>query len=97
MKNISELVFERQMSMFGYAARFSPNDPAHRIISCGNPPGWKRGRGRPPNTWLKQIEGFCRRVGTDREQDWALTKEDALAYRDMWRGAAKRPSLGASS
>ena len=49
MKNISELVFERRMSMFGHAARLSPNDPAHRILSCGNPPGWKRGRGRPPN------------------------------------------------
>ncbi len=28
MKYISQLIFERQMSMFGHVARFPPNDPA---------------------------------------------------------------------
>ena len=27
MKNISELIFERQMSMFGHVARLSSDDP----------------------------------------------------------------------
>ena len=27
-----------------------------------------------------------------REYAWALAKEDALAYRDSWRGAAKAPA-----
>ena len=92
MKNISQLIFERQMSMFGHVARFPPNDPAHRILSCGNPLGWKRGRGRPPKTWLKQMEGYCRGVGANLEQAWALAKGDALAYRRWWRGAAKAPT-----
>ena len=92
MKNISQLIFERQMSMFGHVARFPPNDPAHRILSCGNPLGWKRGRGRPPKTWLKQMEGYCRGVGADLERAWALAKGDALAYRRWWRDAAKAPT-----
>ena len=33
------------------------------------------------STWLRQVEGFCLRVGTNRERAWALAKEDALAYR----------------
>ena len=82
MKNISKLIFERQMSMFGHVVRLSSNDPAHRIHSCDKPTGWKRGRGRSPSLWLIKMEGFCRRVGTDREQDWALPMEEALAFRD---------------
>ena len=35
------------------------------------------------------MEGFCRRVGTNREQAWALAKEDAPVYWARWRGAAK--------
>ena len=83
------------MSMFGRVARFSSDDPAHRILSCANPVGWKRGRGRPLSSW--QMEGFCWRVGTNREQGWTLAKEDALAYRDSWRGAAKAPATGGAS
>ena len=60
------------------------------ILSCGNPSGGKRGRGRPLSTWLRQMEGFYRRVGIYREQAWALVKEDALAYRDSWRASAMR-------
>ena len=37
MKNISELIFELQMSMFGHVATLSFDDPAHRILSCANP------------------------------------------------------------
>jgi hypothetical protein len=58
MKHISELVFEREMAMFSHVARLSPNDPAHRIHSCCNLPGWRRGR--PPKTRLKQMEEYCR-------------------------------------
>ena len=94
MLNISELIFEHQISMFGHVARLFSDDPAHRILCCGNPVGWKRGRGRPLSTWLRQMEEFCRRFGTDKEWAWALDKEDVLAYRDSWRGAAKVPLSG---
>ena len=40
------------------------------------------------------MEGFCRRVGTNREQAWALAKEDAEVYRDSWRSAAMAPLRG---
>ena len=95
MKNISVLlVFERQMSMFGHVAtaRLSSNNPAHRILSCGNPPGRKRDRGRPLSTRLRQMEGFCRRIGADRER--SLAKKDALAYRARWRARLSCPLTG---
>ena len=85
------------MPMFGHVARLSSDDPAHRILSCSNPVGWKRGRGRSLSSWLRQMEGFCRMVGTNREQAWTLAKEDALAYRDSWRGAAKARAAGGAS
>ena len=44
------------------------------------------------------MEGFCRKVGTNRERAWALAKEDALAYQDNGRGEAKAADIrGASS
>ena len=45
----------------------------------------------------RQIKEFCRRVGSDREQAWALAKEDALAYRDSWRGAANAATIRGAS
>ena len=83
MINISKLVLERQKSMFGHVARFPNGDPAHQILSCGNPPLWKRGRGRPPHTWLKQMDGYFAGVGTTRERAWALAKGDPEAFRAL--------------
>ena len=76
MKNISELIFERQMSMFGHVARV--------FYNCDSPPGLKRGPKRQPNTWLIHMPhgGILSEVGTDREQVWALGKDEVLAYRD---------------
>ena len=98
MKNISQLIFERQMSMFGHVARFPPNDPAHRILSCGNPLGWKRGRGRPPKTWLKQMEGYCRGSGltlsgpgpSPRGMHWLTGAGGGMRPRRPLRGASPR-------
>ena len=39
MKKISELMFERKMSMFGHVASLSYDYPAKRILSCANPGG----------------------------------------------------------
>ena len=75
MTNISKLVIERQMSMFGHVARLTPEDLDHRILSCGNPQMWSRRRERPLATWLIQKEGYCRGVGTDQVRAW----EDAKA------------------
>ena len=81
MTNISKLVFERQMSMFGHVARFPSEDHARRILSCSNPQTWNRGRVGPPAMWLRQMEGYCRGVETDRVRAWALAQENAKAYR----------------
>ena len=83
MTNISKLVLERQKSLFGHVARFPETDPAHKILSCGNPPLWKRGRGRPPHTWLKQLDSYFAEVGTTRERAWALAMGDPEAFRAL--------------
>ena len=76
MKNI----FDRQSLV---VARLSFNDPStlNRVLSSGNPPGGKHGRGRPSSTRVIQVEGFYQRVVTDREQAWALAKQDAVTHR----------------
>ena len=78
------------MSMFGHVARISSDDPALRILSCGNSLGWERGRGRPLSTRLRRMEEFCRWVRTNREQAWALAKDDALARGGVGRGTGAR-------
>ena len=84
MKNISELIFERQMSMFGHVARISSDDPAHRILSCGNPVGWKRGRRRPLSTWLRQME-----EGYDQPKvSLGFRQGGRTDLRDSWWGAS---------
>ena len=90
MTNISKLVLERQKSMFGHVARFPEGDPAHQILSCGDPPLWRRSRGRPPHTWLKQMDSYFAEVGTTREEAWALAKEDPEAFWALGKPAAKR-------
>ena len=89
MSKISDMVTERQMSMFGHAARLSRDDPVHRIISCPDPPEWRRKPGRPHLTWLRQMDSHFQRVGTDRMRAWALAGRDPKAYRNLGRDAAK--------
>ena len=79
------------MSMFGHAARLSRDDPVHRIISCSDPPEWRKPY-RSLLTWLKQMDGHCQRLGTDRLDAWALAKGDSKAYTDLVQDAAKHLS-----
>ena len=97
MSKISDMVTERQMSMFGHVARLSREDPVHRIISCSNPSGLKRRPGRPHRTWLRQMDDHFQRVGTDRSCAWVLAGRDPKAYRDLGRDVARRPHEGAGS
>ena len=97
MKKISGMVAERQLSMFGHVARLSTEDPVRRVISCSDPSGWKRRPGRPHRTWLRQMDDYCQRVGTDRVSAWVLARGDPKAYKDLGRDVAKHPHDGASS
>ena len=60
--------------MFGHVPRLPAVDPAHRVLSCGNPPSWRRGHGRLLLTWLRQLEQVFREEETDRPSAWALAK-----------------------
>ena len=61
----------------------------HRIISCPNPPEWRRKPGRPHLTWLRQMDGHFQRLGTYRMRAWALAGRDPKAYRNLGRDVAK--------
>ena len=89
MGNISTLILRRQLSMFGHVARLPASDPVHRILSCPDPPGWRRGRGRPPVSWLKRLDGVLRGAGTNRSGAWELAKGSPEQYRALGRNAAK--------
>jgi hypothetical protein len=80
---------ERQLRLYGHVARFPTVDPAHRILSAKVPDAWRRPRGRPPASWLQQIDSHCKELGMGRELAWGLAKRDP----DGWRrkvGAATR-------
>ena len=89
MTNISRLVLERQLSMFGHVARLPEGDPVHRIIACVDPTGWTRKRGRPLHTWLRQIAQYFMRARADRSLAWSLAMEDRDAYRRLAADVAK--------
>ena len=91
LDNISTIVLRRQLSMFGHVARLPAADPAHRILSCENPPSWKRKRGKPLLTWLRRLDEVFRDEETDRPSAWALAKSSPEHYRALGRSAAKRP------
>ena len=91
LDNISTIVLRRQLSMFGHVARLPAVDPAHRVLSCGNPPSWRRGRGRPQLTWLRQLDQVLREKETDRPSAWAIAKCSPEQYRALGRSSAKRP------
>ncbi len=89
MVNISRLILERQLSMFGHVARLPEGDPVHRILACPDPSGWARKRGRPLHTWLRQIAQYFMRVRADRSSAWSLAVEDRDAYRRLAADVAK--------
>ncbi|KAG2465817.1 CNG3 protein, partial [Polypterus senegalus] len=76
MRHITCIVREHNLRHYGYVARFPEGDPVRKILIVGDPSGWTRPRGRPRNTWLRQIEGHFRRVGLDRVSAWRVTNRN---------------------
>jgi len=92
--SIAEQVQRRRLALYGYVCRLSDTVPANAALSlCIDArvgrrvdvrPTWKRQRGRPRNTWVRQVELDCRMTA-----DAAWT---AAADRYTWR--ALRPKAG---
>ena len=49
---------------FKNVARLLTEDPAHRILCCRDPRRWTIPRGRPPASWLHQVEAYLMDMGT---------------------------------
>ena len=87
---ITSQIYERQLQLYGHVARLPEEDPAHRVISERIDSGWRRPRGRPRNSWLKQVDSICLgTLGIGRAAAWRLAGRDPERWSQRL-GAAKR-------
>ena len=63
MRFVTCIVRERQLRLFGHVAHFSDADPARKILSAREPREWRRPMGRPPASWLQQVDQHLREMG----------------------------------
>ena len=63
LKQVTCIVRERQLRLYGHVARLPAEDPAHRIIFCRDPRGWSMPRGRPHASWLRKVESYLKDAG----------------------------------
>ena len=57
---VSFIVRERQLRLYGHVARFPAEDPAHRILSCRGPCGLTMPMGRPQASLLHHVVSYLR-------------------------------------
>ena len=82
---------DRQLRLYGHLARFPVEDPAHRVVSARDNPGWRRPVGRPRKSWLGQIDQTCREeVEMGRVPAWRLAMRDPRRWKRKV-DAAMRP------
>ena len=58
LRQVTCIVRERQLRLYGHMARLPAEDPAQRILSCRDPRGWTMPSGRPHASWLHQVESY---------------------------------------
>ncbi len=56
---VTTIVRERQLRLYGHVARLPDVDPAHKVLSVRDNPGWRRPMGRPRNSWLGKVDRSC--------------------------------------
>ncbi len=95
MRHVTCIIRERQLRLFGHVARFPEDDPVHRILSARDPIGAVRRRGRPPLSWLQQVDRHFKGMGTGRVSAWGLAKRRPEVYRRKVDAATR--CLGACS
>ena len=85
---------DRRISVFGHVRRLQESVPAHAalrlVVNSGaghrpdDRPAWKRPRGRPRQTWIRQLEID---VGLTADAAW-----DIAGDRDVWSRGRNDPS-----
>ncbi len=53
---VTSIVRERQLRLYGPVARLPDVDPAHRVLSVRDNPGWRRPWGYPRNSLLGKVD-----------------------------------------
>ena len=91
-RHVTSIICERQLRLYGHVARFPEIDPAHRVISAGDNPEWRRPRGRPRNSWLGKVDRSCREMfGMGRAAAWGLARRDRPGWRRRVSEATRPP------
>ena len=75
LRQVTCIVRERQLRLYGHVVRLPAEDPAHRILSCRDPRGWTMPRGRPQASWLRQVEAYLKDTGmAGLAYGWAMAR-----------------------
>lgn len=56
---VTGFVRERQVWLYEHVARLSYVNPAHRVDFVQDNREWRNPRGRPRNSWLRQVDRTC--------------------------------------
>ena len=90
-RHISCIVRERQLRLYGHVVRLPEIDPAHQAVSVEDNPEWRRPRGRPRNSWLRQVDESCDKLfGMCRSDAWVLSREDPRGWSQRVSEATRR-------
>ncbi len=90
---VTSIVRERQLRLYGHVARLPDVDPAHRVLSVRDNPGWRRPRGRPRNSWLGKVDRSCLELlEVGRMVAWGLARRDRPGWRCRVSDATRPPA-----
>ena len=88
------MIRQRQLRLFGHVARFPESDQVSRVISKKVSRDWRRPRGRPPVSWLQRIDGHCRDLTLPgRASAWHSARRDPLGWRQTVTAAMRHPGV----
>ena len=93
LRQVTSIVRERQLRLYGHVARLLAEDLVRRIFSCRDPRDWTLPRGRPLPSWLRQVESYLMDTGmTGLASACAMARRRPKEYRRKV-GAATRRSV----
>ena len=86
MIQVTYMIRQSQLWLFGHVTKFSRSKPVIRVISEEISPSRRIPRGRPPVSWLQRIDGHCRKLGQlGRAHAWHSSCRDLQGWRWTWQ------------
>ena len=67
------MVERQQLRWYGHVLRMPPERTARKVLLTS--PDERRPIGRPRATWIKQINGLCRRAGIEPSETQTLAED----------------------